>query len=371
MWQPQGIYSEFVLRMPTILVGEKAVSGLYNFPAARIAVVHGSTFKDYALYNDVFKKKDIKFFLRSWNGEPNLQSIKGTIHDIEKYAPDTIIAVGGGSVIDGAKLCRLYYEIPFFRPEVTKTDGDLLKTNFIAIPTTIGSGAEISSAAVYVSNHRKEMVVLHTLQPEVVVYDTRYIEDTPEGLLCVSAMDAVAHITEGYVSNIKNTMVEIFAEETLGLLKEQLERYLFDEGFDFSRLQYAGYMGGIIQNHCIVGAAHAVAHQLTEYGFSHSEGVALLLPHVIRLNSEDKDVKLKYQKLCKVAGFNDVVELYEFLERINVKSGIANRYDDLRDILLGNRDNEQFIMNIKNDRGGKGNPVEITDTFIRDLIGSI
>ena len=173
MWQPQGIYNEFVLRTPVLLTGEEAVRGLYNFPAIRIAIIHGRSLseEEQALICNTFSKREVAFFPRSWTGEPDLESLRGTLHDLEAFLPDTIIAIGGGSVIDGAKLCRLFYEIPYFDPQNIKLSGDLLKTHFIAVPTTIGSGAEISSAAVYVHEHRKEMIVLHELQPEVIVYD--------------------------------------------------------------------------------------------------------------------------------------------------------------------------------------------------------
>lgn len=371
MWQPQGVHNEYVLRTPVLLVGSEAIYGLYNYPATRIAVIHGSSFTDQELLKKIFKKKEISFFSRSWKDEPDIDSLRGTLHGIETFLPDVIVAVGGGSVIDGAKLCRLYYEAPYYVPGSTKLDGSLLTTRFIAIPTTIGSGAEVSSAAVYIENKHKEMVVIHELQPDVVVYDKRYVENTPARLLCASAIDAMSHIIEGYISNVRNTMVEIQAEEALKLLKMELWNYLEDRDIDFIRLQYAGYLGGIIQNHCIVGAGHAVAHQLFHFGFSHGEAVALLLPSVIRMNAKDREVSKRYQSLCVKAGFKDVNELIHVIEEVCVKSGIGGRREELKNILTENDNDDELFNNIKNDRGGKGNPVAITDDYIRELVRSI
>ena len=86
---------------------------------------------------------EISFVEKKWQGEPTLNSLSETIVDIEKIKPDMIIAIGGGSVIDGAKLVRTYYEFPFFDMNNTKFSMLNWKTNFVAIPTTIGSGAEI------------------------------------------------------------------------------------------------------------------------------------------------------------------------------------------------------------------------------------
>ena len=371
MWQPQGIYNEYELRTPVLLVGDEAILGLYNYPGTRIAIIHGKSFSEFDLLRNCFSKKEVSFFLRSWNGEPDLEGLKGTIRDLEEYSPDVIIAIGGGSVIDGAKLCRLFLEAPYFTPGVTRLDGSILKTKFIAIPTTVGSGAEISSAAVYIDNDHKEMVVLHELQPEVIVYDKRYVKDASARLLCASAMDAMAHVIEGYISNIQNSVMEIKAEEALRILRIELTKYINGSEMDLFRLQYAGYLGGIIQNHCIVGANHAFAHQMSKYGFSHGEAVALMLIPVIRLNSRDENTKARYHSLFANAGFEEMESLFSLIDSVCDKSGINNRKKELRDILFDNESDSTFYENIINDRSGKGNPIQIDNNYIKELIRSI
>lgn len=377
MWQPQALYNQYMLRFPVMLSGEEAVRGLYNYPCSRIAVIHGKNFNDYELFKSTFTKREIKFFLRSWYGEPYISGLKGTIHELEEYRPDTIIAVGGGSVIDGCKLCRLFYEMPYYEPGITRLEGNMLKTNFIAVPTTIGSGAEISSAAVYLDddNARKNMIVIHEFTPDVIVYDKRYVMHTPLKLLCSSALDAAAHILEGYVSTINNSFVDVIAEKGLSLLACELRKVLaFDDGdinIDYERLQYAGMLGGIVQNHCIVGAAHALAHQLTKYNYSHGEAVSLVLPAVIKINSRDNFTHERYERISRLTGFSDTDELIKFISDLCIHSGLAQRQSELRNLLYSLADDEKFRENVKNDRGGKGNPIEITDDYIRELIRSI
>ncbi len=371
MWQPQGIYNEYILRTPVLLVGDESVAGLYNYPASKIAVIHGTSFADQELFKRVFRNREIRFFVRSWKEEPDMNGLRGTLRALEDFSPDTIIAVGGGSVIDGAKLCRLFYEIPYYTPDMSKPDCDLLTTKFIAIPTMVGSGAEASSAAVYVENDHKEMIVIHELQPDVVVYDKRYLENIPERLFCASIIDTMSHTIEGYVSNIRNSIVEMQAEAALRLLKSEMDKYLNDIHIDYSKLQYAGFLGGVVQNHCIVGANHAIAHQLNQFGFLHGEGIALLLPSVIKMNSKFEKVRIRYETLCENSGFNGVDDLIGFIERISEKSGINERKEELKKVLTGCIKNDTFIKNVKNDRGGKGNPVEITGEYVDELIRSI
>lgn len=375
MWQPQSFYNEYALRTPVMLSGEESVRGLYNYPASKIAVIHGSSFKDKELFLSTFSKREVRFINRSWIDEPDMESIRGTLEQIERFKPDTIIAVGGGSVIDGGKLCRLFYEFPYFNPKTSRIDGQMLRTHFIVVPTTIGSGAEVSSSAVYIDrfNHRKDMVVMHELQPDVVVYDSRYVSGTPHRLLYASALDAMAHILEGYVSNVRNSFIDVMAEEGLSLLHEELGKLISadDSNSDYSRLQYSGYIGGIVQNHCIVGAAHAIAHQLTEQGYSHGEAVALLLPAVIKTNMEQDLCNVRYQKIVCRAGFKDIDSLIALIQNVVNYSGISERKESLKAYLTKALDDPAFCRNVKNDRGGKGNPVVISDEYMKQLIRSM
>ena len=372
MWQPQGFYNEYTLRTPVVLSGKESIRGLYNYPASKIAVIHGSSFDDKELFVSTFLKRKVVFFNRSWKDEPDFDGLRGTLSEIEALKPDVIIAVGGGSVIDGSKLCRLLYEFPCFDAKKSRVNGVVLKSRFIAVPTTVGSGAEVSSAAVfYDGNNSKDMVVMHELQPDVVVYDPKYIFGTPVRLLCASALDAMAHILEGYVSNIDNSFADILAEKGLSLLHDELSAVISDRDVDYTRLQYAGYLGGIVQNHCIVGAAHAIAHQLTGQGYSHGEAVSLLLSPVIRINMACDSCKDKYEAISRRSGFNSVEEMLAFINSVVNYAGISDRKDTLQEYLSKVVEDSSFCENVMNDKGGKGNPVEITGDFIKKLIRSM
>ena len=370
MWQSQGLYSQYLLRSPVILAGKESARGLYNYPGERFAVIHGDSMseKSKILLKQIFKKKEMQFFKRSWEGEPDVKQLEVTVHDLEQYSPDVIIAFGGGSVIDGAKLCRLLYEIPYFDINQLYVDGFGLQTKFIAVPTTIGSGAEVSSAAVYwdTQSQKKGMVVIHELQPDVVVYDAEYVYGTPKRILYASALDGMSHMIEGYVSNVQNTMAEIFAEKGLELFYSVLSKDgLGTEGIE--RLQFAGYIGGIVQNHCIVGAAHAIAHQLTGYGYSHGEAVGLLLPSVIRKNMSEDAVRRKYDVLAARAGFKEVGDLILFLQQLLIEGGIYGRSAELKKLLISHLSDENMLKNIKDDRGGKGNPLPVTKAYVEEI----
>lgn len=372
MWNPQGIYTNFILKQPTIFHGENAVLGLFNFPGNRIAVLYGSGMTGDAghLLEKVFKNRNLNFIKKSWNGEPSEDELKETVHELEKFRPDTIIAFGGGSVIDGAKLCRVCLEFPYISWENNRLSQMTFKTRFIAIPTTFGSGAEASSAAVYYSKREKtkKMLVCHALLPEVVVYDSDYVKNTSDSILYFSLADALAHMTEGYVSNKKNQLAEEMAAWSISIIRQELRHE--ENQIDYMRLQYAGYLGGIVQNHCLVGAAHAFAHQLAAHGVSHGKAVAYMLPMTIQMNMKDKEVAKAYNELAGKSGFHDAEELLGFIKDIAGHLDLED-INLMRSALKNGLSDEKFIDNIKSDPGGRGNPIPITDDYINEFIGDI
>lgn len=371
MWQPQSFYSPFLLRQPIVLFGETAARGLYNLPASRIAVVYGSGFTsdDCTQLIKGLKVNEVKFIKKSWKGEPIIEELSATVAELEHFCPDVIIAAGGGSVIDGTKISRLLYEFPFFDIEKPKFGYLEWKSTFIAIPTTVGSGAEASSAAIMIdkANKCKTMIVNHALQPSIVLLSPQYIQKSPQHLVLSSAIDAMSHIIEGYVSVIHNSLADLLAEEGLRIFHDELQGKNYQQ-IDFQRIQYAGYLGGIVQNHCIVGAAHGIAHQLSVHGYSHSEAIALLLPAVIRLNNGNEKARLRYEQLAMKSGFADIDALYDFISAIRDRAGLSERSDVLKVQLETLVEDETFIKHAITDMGGKGNPIPLSKEYIYNLI---
>lgn len=369
MWQPQSFYGKYLLDQPVIFMGKDSVKGLYNFPGSKFAIIHGENAKfDKDVFQKAFKAFEIKFIAKSWKNEPTLEELKGTMAELESFCPDVIIAIGGGSVIDGSKICRLYYEFPYFDTDKPNFNFLNFKTKFIVIPTTVGSGAEASSAAVIYNTilNKKEMVVHQTLRPDVVVLDPSFIENSTRGFVIASSLDAIAHIVEGYVSNIENPLSEIIAEKGLQIFYEELLKKDY-ANIDFLRLQYACYIGGIVQNHCIVGAAHAIAHQLTGFGFSHAKAVGLLLGTIIKENSKDSKTKEKYTTLLSRSGIESIDCFITFLQTLINESIDKSLAVKLKEVLKENNKNELFVQNVIDDRGGKGNPVPITKEYIESV----
>ena len=373
MWEPQGMYSKFILQQPVILFGENAIMGLKSYPSSRVAVIHGSSL------NEDYKTKvlkslsafEISFVEKKWQGEPTLNSLSETIADIEKIKPDMIIAIGGGSVIDGAKMVRTYYEFPFFDMNNTKFSMLNWKTNFVAIPTTIGSGAEISSASVMYndSNKSKEFVISHKFIPEIIILESSLIENAPKKMLLSSMVDALSHCIEGYMSNIDNLLIDSYAEKAIQIISKYYQ--VVSKGIDkenLNKLQLASVFAGMVQNHCIVGATHAIAHQMSAFGLSHSNAISIFLPSVIRKNIKNKESNNRFEQLAIHSGFSKGSKLLDFIEDVISSFDLQKE----KSILLDNREiilsDDSLFERALSDKGGQGNPISMNKEFLQDII---
>ena len=373
MWEPQGMYSKFILQQPVILFGENAIMGLKSYPSSRVAVIHGSSL------NEDYKTKvlkslsafEISFVEKKWKGEPTLNSLSETIADIEKIKPDMIIAIGGGSVIDGAKMVRTYYEFPFFDMNNTKFSMLNWKTNLVAIPTTIGSGAEISSASVMYNdnNKSKEFVISHKFIPEIIILEASLIVNAPKKMLLSSMVDALSHCIEGYMSNIDNILIDSYAEKAIQIISKYYQ--VVSKGIDkenLNKLQLASVFAGMVQNHCIVGATHAIAHQMSAFGLSHSNAISIFLPSVIRKNIKNKESNNRFEQLAIHSGFSKGSKLLDFVEDVISSFDLQKE----KSILLDNREiilsDDSLFERALSDKGGQGNPISMDKEFLQDII---
>ena len=372
MWEPQGIYSKFLLKQPTVLFGENAIMGLKTYASSRVVVIHGSSL------SEEYKQKvssamsafEVNFVKKTWEGEPTLETLNPTIKKVEEFRPDLIIAIGGGSVIDGAKMVRTYYEFPFF--DVNETSFSMLnwKTTLVAVPTTIGSGAEISSASVMYNDAEKtkEFVVSHQFIPEIIVLEASLIIDAPKKILLSSMVDALSHAIEGYMSTIDNLLVDSYAEKAIQIISQYHE--VISKGVDeqnINKLQLASLFAGLVQNHCIVGATHALAHQMSAYGLSHSSAIAIFLPSVIKKNIKNPIVNSRFEQLAKHSGFAKGEDLLGFVEEFITGFDLTKELNVVRSNKEQILADDVFFQQALNDKGGQGNPIPMDKEFLMDI----
>lgn len=208
---------------------------------------------------------------------------------------DVIVAVGGGSPLDAAKAIRL--AITHTRPLLEYDDltgGDAYITAdmpaMVAIPTTAGTGSEVSRSAVVTleANHRKTVLFSPYLMPTLAILDPALTAGLPAKLTAATGMDALSHNLEAYLSKGFHPMADSIALEGIRLVGTWLEKAVAD-GRDLearSHMLMASLMGAVAFQKGL-GACHSLAHPLSsEAGVHHGTANAILMPHVVRFNAE-------------------------------------------------------------------------------------
>ncbi len=216
-------------------------------------------------------------WLRKPAGEPDWQMVEAGADWLRPRLGRPLVAVGGGSVLDWARLCwamaaGLLQETAGRLQVVPGATPDLT-----LIPTTCATGAEAAGVAVLVRSGVKVPVVSPAFVPRRVVLDARYLEGQSAGQLALWLCDALSHAIEGYCSLIPAYPAREFAASALfGILSQWTE----PAGVRCpDRVLEASYFAGLAASHCSVGVIHAFAHSLAQWGVSHALGNALgLLP---------------------------------------------------------------------------------------------
>jgi len=304
-------------------------------PAIRIAIICSqrvsSSDKLTSLLNK-HKRASVKIFNPSWRMEPSLSKIKITLSQVTEYKPDYIVAIGGGSVLDGAKIIFALYEHPHFPLERLHIPFSLppmgVKCKFCAIPTTAGTGSEASSTAVILDHNtgKKIPIMSHDFLPDLVILDPNLLATLSPNLFFISAMDALSHALEGYVSTLKNYMADGLVLQATKDIIYSLERFENNDNDTslFEASLRGAFFAGVIQNLKAVGPAHAIAHQLGNSGVPHGLITGLLLPHVMNFNIQDESIKNKYDIVSTALGFKNSKNLINHIAEFRYKFNIPN-----------------------------------------------
>jgi acetaldehyde dehydrogenase / alcohol dehydrogenase len=213
---------------------------------------------------------------------------------------DTIIAIGGGSVMDAAKAMRLFYEspqlnlrelsLPFLdaRKRIASFPQIQHKLGLIAIPTTSGTGSEVSPAAVISVGERKITLVDYTLVPDMAIVDPLLTLTMPPAITADTGIDALTHALEAAVSIFASPFTDAFCMQAVNLILGALPR-AYGDGSDLearTAMANAATIAGLAFSNAFVGLNHALAHAVgARFGIAHGRANAIFLPHVLRYNA--------------------------------------------------------------------------------------
>ncbi|MDC7288294.1 iron-containing alcohol dehydrogenase [Blautia schinkii] len=249
--------------------------------------------------------------------DPSVELVTKGVKELLEFEPDAAVALGGGSAIDEAKA------ILHFAGRM----GKLPRIGLTAIPTTSGTGSEVTSFAVITDRDKgvKYPLVDASLLPECAILDVDLVKTVPQSVVADTGMDVLTHALEAYVSVRANAFTDALAEKAVVTVFKYLVRS-FKDGDDREareQMHDASCMAGLAFDRTSLGLNHAIAHNIGgKLGVPHGRTNAILLPYVIEFNAELGDFGKKE--------FNRAAEKYAVLAELvgvgsgNVRAGVKN-----------------------------------------------
>lgn len=224
--------------------------------------------------------------------DPDTALVASGIECFAESDPDLVIACGGGSTIDAAK------SILYCSGQVAGTDR---KRWFVAIPTTSGTGSEVTNFSVITADDRKIPVVDDALLPDLAILDGVLTKTVPPSVTADTGMDVLTHALEAYVSTDAGSFSDALAEKAVELVFEYLPAAVRD-GKDMEAREFmhdASCMAGMAFTNASLGICHSLAHAVGgSMHLPHGRANAIILPRIIAYNSVDEQARKKYAKLA-------------------------------------------------------------------------
>lgn len=307
--------------------------------------------------------------------DPPLSKVMNGIYDYLDYLPDVIVAIGGGSAIDTAK------SISYFIQELNLDT----KKKLIAVPTTSGTGSEVTSVAVVTDTEEnsKYPIVSNSILPDEAWLDANFIASCPERVIANSGMDVLTHALEALVAKDANSFTDSLAihaaADVFAYLSKSYRKTASDA--EVMLLHQASCMAGSAFQNAGLGICHAISHQLGGlFHLPHGLLNSLLLPKVILCNSQDDRSREKYASLSKQLYFadsedSDIQAVEKLVQQIEMLKSDLENNQTLKSCSVDQNalieNIEKIIFKTKNDFTYTGNIYAPTDQEIAQIILSI
>lgn len=300
---------------PRVVFGEDALSEVELLKGNKAFIVTDKVVNQLGLAEKVCRiLTENRWSAAIWDGtesDPKISTVKQAANAMRHFGADTIIAVGGGSVMDTAKAAWVLYENPSIDlPALSPFDkiGLREKANLICIPTTAGTGSEATKAIVIREDEsgRKFATSNDELLPDIAILDPRFVVGLPRNLTAYTGLDALTHAVEGYVSVWKNDFSDGCSMNAVKMVFEWLPKSVKSlDNLEYrERMLAAACLAGMSFGNSQVALAHSLGHSMgsvlrTHHGLS----VGMLLPYTIEYNvEENREAALQYSELGSLVG---------------------------------------------------------------------
>ncbi|MCK4665506.1 iron-containing alcohol dehydrogenase [Candidatus Dependentiae bacterium] len=357
----------------TIIFGPGAVSEVTKLAAGlgKKALVITSNFwlKErkvlQKLSKNLVKNKVRHLYYPAVSPEPKARSVNSAVSLAQSEHVDLVIAIGGGSVLDVGKSIAILLK-NFGRAErYLELDGSYKIRNkgvpFIAIPTTTGTGSEVTKNAVLFNNKTKMKRSIRSefMFPTYAVIDPKLTVSLPQDLTALTGIDAFTHLIEGYLSKKSNILTDVFSVYGINLIKHSLPKACKDKAKDIdvrSKLSLASLLGGFALSNSSMGICHGLAGTLGSIkSIPHSAAVAILLPHVlVFMHGKLDKIKILSKILMKKSGTKS--ELRNWFRTFYKKIGLNHK---LVDFDIKPEDLKNIAQSALKTNSIKGSPVSV------------
>ncbi len=301
-----------------IFFGVNALDRLYDLPYTRLFVIADPFAVDGGLIEHVTHRLDrIKATYTVYTNvvpDPPIEKVAEGVRALLAFEPECILALGGGSALDLSKSIRKF----------AKSAKEKFQVPLIAIPTTSGTGSEVTSFAVITDKTAgvKYPLASQDMTPEEAILDEELVKSVPPSITADTGMDVLTHAIEAYVSLNNNEFSGALAEKSVEICGQFLLRSYNDNNDSHARrkMHISSCLAGLAFNSASLGLNHGMAHQLGAcFHIPHGRANAMLLPHIIEFNSEINQhsksrekyppAVRKYCNISRILGLNNFNEI--------------------------------------------------------------
>ena len=319
-------FSENSLEHLASLSGDKAV-----------LVTGGNSMKKYGFLDkasEYLKKANIEsVIIDGVEPNPSVDTVQKGKKRMLEFNPDWVIAIGGGSAIDAAKIMWAFYEHPDLKfdeiIEVNSIPKLRNKAKFIAIPSTSGTASEITAFSVITDTKEKIKypIVSSEIIPDIAIVDPEIPATMPPHITANTGMDVMAHAVESYVSTNASDYTDPLAKKAINLVFDYLPEAT-ENGENMKareKMHNASTMAGMAFSNSSLGIIHSLAHKIGgELHITHGLANAILLPYVIEYNYDAAQ-----NKFAKIENHLEIDSLVDEIRKLNKKIGIPSSFQKI------------------------------------------
>ena len=327
------------------------------------------------ILSSILKEKHTYFYFKL-SPYPEINELKKIIYSIKEFSPDLIISIGGGSVIDYAKIAKVLEAGNNLVSDIKNSSCKIKEKNIklLAIPTTAGAGAEVTSSAVIYINKIKYSVESEKLKPDYFFLIPDLVIGAPKKIKSSAGFDAIAQAIESLISKKSNVKSVNFAKKSLKIsLKYFLEFLKKPNQKNTSAMCLAANLSGKAINISRTTAPHAVSYPFTShYNISHGHAVSLTLNKFLVFNYKNIDLancnfnlKERYNILFELTGCKNINHFDHFLSHIQKEARLEDNFAKLR--ININKSYPKIIDGINMQRLSN-NPIELKRKDLKKIL---